>query len=233
MDALANAAFLARPELKRIEQLEKAVTAITKRFGLVLKTSDAATYLHLATVSPETFHLIETQLGHTLRAFETCASEDADPWDDKHFFRISMRGMGLTFPADFLDHVGEEDLIEGYDMNRFQIFRNMRFMEKSSYSLLDMLSYDWPMLFERSSAITQKMISYCDEILWAANKTIRFDIPRHYIRELRSTEKQMMEVDFQALSPLFAGPDRPFGLVGTCRVHLLESSQENDSLGFV
>lgn len=233
MDALAHTAFMARPELKRIAQLEKEITSAANRFGLVLKMSGPGTFLHLTAVSTAAVDAIETQMRHVLETFRICASEGLDPWDDKHFFRLSMRGMGLTYPADFLDHVGDGDLVEGYDMNRFQIFRNMRFMEKSSYSLLDMLSYDWPLLFERSTAITSKMISYCDEILWAANKTIRFDIPRHYIRELRSEEKQMVEVEFQALSPLFAGPNRPFGIVGTCQVRPVDVTSPVDKLGFV
>ena len=43
----------------------------------------------------------------------------------------------------------------------------------------------------------------------------------------------MLEVEFKALSPLFAGPNRPFGIVGTCQVRPLELGAPAEKLSFV
>lgn len=109
----------------------------------------------------------------------------------------------------------------------------MRFMEASNYSLLDILSVDWPQLFDRAAAITEKMITYTDETLWAKNRTITFDVPTHYMRELKTEEHGVFEVNFKHLAPLFSGPNRPFGILGSSQVRPLDVNPILDNVAFL
>jgi hypothetical protein len=214
-------------------KLENELNAMALRFNLKLRASPPDIRAHLAGLSGERLAGISHNLEAVLSVFRICASEDIDPWDDREFFKLSMQALRLSFPSDFPDNVGFGDLIEGYDMNRLQIFRNLRFMELSSYSLMQILAHEWPQLFDRADAITERMISYCDQILWTANRTIAFDIPLHFIRELRSKERQVLEVRFKYLSPLFSGPNQPFGILGTCQVKQVETAKYQDNLALV
>lgn len=187
---------------------------------------------NLRSMSANHFSAVENNLISVLDAFNICSVEDVNPWDDREFFRISMRALKISAPPDSLDHVKSGDLVEGYNLERLQIFRNLQFMEYSNYSLLEILSIEWPLLFERAQAITDKMITFCDETLWSKNKTIAFNVPTHYMRELQTIERQLYEIGFKTISPLFSGPNRPFGILGTCSCRLLQS-EKNDNLAFI
>jgi hypothetical protein len=220
-------------QIEKLLRLERVLVDQVSFFGLRLPLAPAAVGEALKQTSPDHLTLVEKHLISAYDVFRICAAEKIDPWNDREFFVLSMRSLGLTYPSDFLSKISDDDVIEAYDMNRFQVFRNMRFMEKTGYSLLEIMTYEWPLLFDRSTAITNQMINYCDEILWTANKTIAFNIPSHYLRELRSPDEQLFEINFRYLSPLFSGPDKPYGLVGTCKVQVLESTQQKDNLAFV
>jgi hypothetical protein len=148
--------------------------------------------------------------------FELCAQEEVNPWDDLTFLRLSMRHLGLHFADDFTNLIGDEDLIEGYDMHRRQIFRNLRFMETSNYSLLEILSHDWPMLFHREQYVTDALTQQAERDLWSQNKTIRSDAPRHIMREILCEPATAFEVEHKYFVPLYSGPGRPAGVLSVC-----------------
>lgn len=209
--------------------LERQLVAAADKFGLKMKSAPPATYSQLRNSPASLTEYVLKNVKAVLSVFQICSVEQIDPWDDREFFRLSMKGLGLSFPSDFLNCVSEGDVIEGYDFNRKQIFRNMAFMQNSGYSLVEMLANEWPTLFDRASIVTEQMISFCDDILWKANKTIPFNIPIHYVRERESAERLLWEISFRYLSPLFSGPNKPFGILGTFRLRAVESS-ENESL---
>lgn len=218
----------------KLLSMEKTLIESAARLNLTLKRSSLPTlFEHLKTLSPIAVTAILENMSTLHGIFEYCYNEDVDAWDDRQFFALSMRAMGLTAPPDFMDYVGKEDIVEGYNMNRLQVFRNMRFMETSSYSLLEILSYEWPLLFDRPSVITDQIIGYCDEILWAANKTISLEVPEHFIREIRSRERRVCVVNFKYLAPIFAGPNKPYGMLGTCSARVVEIEQRADNISFV
>jgi hypothetical protein len=197
-----------------------------------MRKTPAYRHKALHQISPQLFKLIEENMSSVLDVFTTCTTENINPWDDQEFFRLSMRALGVSFPADCMRYMSSGDIIEGYNRDRLQIFRNLRFIECSNYSLLEILSTEWPLLFERSAAITNQMITYCDETLWSKNRTIAFNIPKHYVRELQTAEHQVYEIGFKTISPLFSGPDRPLGILANCNCLLLESKRY-DNLAFI
>ena len=212
--------------------LENDLVKATVPFGLKMKRTKAHHIEALMRLSLAKYLEIENHMASLLDVFATCTTEGIDPWDDREFFRLSMRALQLSYPTDCLDHVRSGDLVEGYNMERLQIFRNLRFLEYSNYSLLEILSIEWPLLFERAQVITEKMITFCDETLWSKNRTIPFNVPTHYMRELQTIERQLYEIKFKTISPLFSGPDRPFGLLGICRCRLLDVEQSSN-LAFI
>ncbi len=210
------------PSVEKVLSEERKLIELGGYFGLTPKWSNPNVATHLATQPEAMIAAIHSNIATLVNNLLHCQKQDIDPWDDREFFKLSMHSLGLSYPSDFLDKIGPGELIEGYDMNRFQIFRNMRFMEMINYSLVEVLTYEWPYLYDRASAITDKMIGYCDEILWVCNKTIPFDIPTHQIRESRSRQQQYFEISFSQLAPLFSGPNMPAGILGSFRAKALE-----------
>lgn len=178
------------------------------------------------------FGAMEENMTSLLDVLTVCSLEQIDPWDDREFFRLSMRSLRLSYPSDCIQNFVSGDLVEVYDMNRLQVFRNMQFMEYSNYSLIEILSIEWPKLFDRAAVITEKMIQFCDDTLWLKNQTIPFNIPAHYMRELQTDERQTYEIRFRYISPIFSGPNQPFGILGTCACRLI-SSTGKDNVAFI
>ena len=166
----------------------------------------------------------------------TLAQESGvDPWSDREFLALSMRYAKLSFPKEFYDCMSPSLIVEGYDMFRRQTFRNLVFMEVSSYSLLEVTTHEWPMLFHRDQAITEMIIKQAEVNMWKENKVIQSEIPRHYIRELLSEKPQVFEVQQKQFAPLFAGPDQPGGILVISYGKLLGTDQHVDrqALSFI
>lgn len=178
------------------------------------------------------FSAMEENMASLLDVLTVCSTEQIDPWDDREFFRLSMRSLRLSYPSDCTQNFVSGDLVEIYDLNRLQVFRNMQFMEYSNYSLIEILSIEWPKLFDRAAAITERMIQFCDQTLWAKNQTIPFNIPPHYMRELQTDQRQTYEIRFRYISPIFSGPNQPFGILGTCACRLI-SAPTKDNVSFI
>lgn len=212
--------------------LENDLEKAGARHGLQMKRTKPHHLEALMKLTPNKYLVIENHMVSLLDVFAICTKEGVDPWDDREFFRLCMRALHLSYPTDCLDHIQSGELLEGYNLDRLQIFRNLRFMEYSNYSLLEILSIEWPLLFERAQIITDKMITFCDETLWSKNRTIPFNVPVHYMRELQTVERQLYEIRFKTISPLFSGPNSPFGLLGICHCRLLDS-EKSQNLAFI
>lgn len=221
-----------KSKVETLFQIENDLVRAAAPHGLEMKRTKLQFRNLLSTISPDRLHAVESNMVSVLDVLTVCTNEEIDPWNDHEFFRLSMRSLQLSSPKDCLDNVKSGDLIEGYDLNRMQVFRNLQFMEYSNYSLIEILAFEWPMLFERSQAITEKMITFCDETLWSKNQTIPFNVPTHYMRELQTEHRQLYEIRFKNISPLFSGPDKPFGILGTCDCKLLKADP-NDNLAFI
>lgn len=176
---------------------------------------------------------IAGSLRNMIYALGVCEEKDINPWDEREFFHISMQAMGISYPLDMLKKVEKEDLIEAYDADRLQIFRNLRFMETSAYSLIEVSSQSWPELFKRSSAITEAMISWSDEKLWERNSVVPFTIPEHYIKEYMASSPQVIHIQFKYMAPLFQGPNRPYGFACSCRAQIVDAHSRDSKLDFI
>lgn len=168
-------------------------------------------------------------------ALGMAAETGTDPWDDTAFLVLTMRHLGLKFPNGFLDVLRPNHVVEAYDMHRRQIFRNLYFMEISNYSLLDVLSHDWPMLFHRDNEVTDVIIRQAEQDMWSMNCVIRAEVPVHYIRELLSENPQICEVQQQYFAPLFSGPNQPGGglVISAARPIGADKSVDRENLAFI
>lgn len=222
-----------RSTAETLLKLESELVKIASGFHLSLKETSSQNIPFLNEIEPIRFHTICHNLENLKKIFFTCESTQTDPWDDQKFLSLSMKALGLSFPQDFLTGSTTEDLVEGYDLDRFQVFRNMRFMETSMYSLVEIQSYEWPALFDRASLITNQIIKYCDQILWDNNKTLPVDIAEHYIKEMRTEDQQILAVKFKNICPTFAGPNRPYGFLISCNARIVEANAKDSNLSFV
>jgi hypothetical protein len=163
----------------------------------------------------------------TTRLFERIAAEalvdQVDLWNTSNLMKLTFRELKLQYSQDFLSTIELDDVVDGYDLNNHQIFRNLRFMEICSYDLHDVLSFDWPILFERSQVVTNQIMECVTEVI-ETGRTVSMDhIPAHYMKEHRSTDRQLFRVKFRHMGPIFAGVGRPAGFLASSKAELIET----------
>lgn len=216
-------------KLLQIEsRLGEQLTAVGGRFV----ESPARIRARLETMTDSELSAIYENLANYANILELASEKGIDPRDDAALLSLAMRKMKLKFPSDFLDILRPDEVVEAYDMNRRQIFRNLHFMEMTNYSLLEVLSYDWPMLFHRDSKITEIIIRQAEQDMWAGNYVVRADVPVHYLRELLCEKPQICEAQQLYFAPLFAGPNRPGGILSICAGRRL-GPVDRENLSFI
>lgn len=73
-----------------------------------------------------------------------------------------LRLLDFIFPSDLFDYITSDHLVEVYDFNNIQIFRNLKFFDMTSYCLEELLCRPWIELFSRED---QSQIAKITEIL--------------------------------------------------------------------
>lgn len=116
-----------------------------------------------------------------------------------------LKHFGLVPCSDLFSRIGEQDLVEIFDRDHFQIFRNFRFFEFCSYTIEDILCRPWVELFIRDdSSAGEQLIQIAMHMSSGnARETVATNIRPHTIREIKSVFCHEIEIDVKYVSPLF------------------------------
>lgn len=171
-------------------------------------------------------------LQHFQAALVICEETNESPWDHHNFLRVSLQQMGMHCPDDFLSTFEHDDLIEGYDLNNIQIFRNLKYMQVCGYSLEDVLTHSWPELYERSSRITDELLGNIRGV-FESGQTTALKISTHYMKERISKNRQVSEVTFRYMAPIFSRPGVPVGVLVSSRARIVDEAPLRHELRFL
>lgn len=106
-------------------------------------------------------------------------------------------------PDDFLSTLREGDIIEFYNASGFQLYHNLEWLRLTSYSLLDVVVYTFPELFERPTSVIgdiwKEALRPFSEFPPRASRMM---VPIHTLRERLSAESRCFVVEFRYIAPL-------------------------------
>jgi len=123
--------------------------------------------------------------------------------DRKLLWRIFSK-MGWVPPPELFDELGESDVIEVYDRNLIQIYRNTRFLELCSYPLDCIFSSQFPELFVRDKSINDEVMTVTASILANQHKSVvRLSGHPHIVTESKSDESKAFLVVNGIAAPIF------------------------------
>lgn len=108
------------------------------------------------------------------------------------------------FPTDdILSKIKDNHIVEIYNSQNIQIFRNLSFFKVCSYSLDEILCIPWWKLYHREDKISQEIFKFGSQVLSGEiNHSVCPEIPTHILTEIASTSNYKMEVDIDFLSSL-------------------------------
>lgn len=123
---------------------------------------------------------------------------------------LAIKSLGLTPSSDLFHYIEEDSVIEIYNAENIQIFRNLKFFEFCSYTLDDIFCRPWPSLYRRVEALTEEILTLKDRI-YAENrlKTYKVDhIPPHEVQEVDSAFRYKIKTEGKYVSTLFDSSKR-------------------------
>lgn len=124
--------------------------------------------------------------------------------DSPTFTWRALQKLGLTPPSELFSQITNEDVVEVYSDENRQLFRNFNFFEVCSYSLEELHSIEWWNLFQHEGAGTQKIYESTQKVLRGEIKSSFVPgIESHYVREVSSEDRLLMEYNIRLVSPLF------------------------------
>ncbi|HRK08323.1 MAG TPA: hypothetical protein PLZ57_11185 [Pseudobdellovibrionaceae bacterium] len=133
----------------------------------------------------------------------------------------TLAAFDMRPPSNLFELLGEHEVVEIYDTQMRQIFRNLRFFEVSSYSIEELLHIPLPQLFERSEASTQVLMSEIGAIFSGAQATGKMSAAgKSRAREAQSRRHLQGEIEQRVMSPIFDRQGRVAAVLGSVRLEL-------------
>lgn len=216
--------------IKRISALADVINS--QGYSIKAYSTSALNKLH--TLSEETIHSKIREIEANIILIEnsvTSISEARNRYTIKNLLNI----MKLKAPADFVSSITDEDIVEIYSPESIQMFRNLKFYETTSYTLADLLLYEWHELYSRPTKIYETLAEYGAYCATKAKKdeVISMDhVPTHIIKEIKSTPINLLEVKFGKIAPVFASTGEHAGLIVTCRAKSM-LSYDQEGIDFI
>jgi hypothetical protein len=114
-----------------------------------------------------------------------------------------MQKMGLKAKFDIFEHIGPTDIVEIYNHQNVQVYRNLFFFQICSYSFDELLSIPWWQLYRRSDEISQLIFANGSAIFRRdILEPIVPEIPEHLLEEIASEERLKMNLQIKLMAPL-------------------------------
>lgn len=88
---------------------------------------------------------------------------------------------------DFWKVLTEDHLIELYNQDMIQIYRSVNFLDLSSYSILDLMTNEWYVLWDRPKVVTDRLLKIAERFSSTYVAVQEFPIERHLLREVLDT----------------------------------------------
>lgn len=133
-------------------------------------------------------------------------SEYKEIYSEKDLLKVCARNLEVEFHSDIYTKITNEDIIEVYDRDLVQIYRNLGFFDLCSYSLLDLLSYEFYTLYERSLQVNSLMIEAGKQLIdraYSLEPVSLRHISKHLMREKFSDKKISFMIEFKEMYPVY------------------------------
>lgn len=193
----------------KIVQLLQEIQKVSKVFNIAMTTHTDESLEAFLQLEPHLQTSIESRLEGTLNIFLEVAHEgvlDCTRETQVRCVKKAIWKYGLFAKGEWEHLVEATDVIEMYDFNNTQIYRNLEFLRVCSFDLLKVMTSEWWMLWDRS----EKVID--DLRLWVSNVhkatgPIEVHIPEHLMRE-KGGERRAFMTRFKWFIPLWR-PGQP------------------------
>lgn len=199
------------PNRARAEkQLEQQFTTVATSLSLLLQNEGLKTKAFMGELSYFK-QLTESEKHVALEKlnfyYELCLEhvvENCSLRDSKRFTWRALVKLGLSPNSDLLERLEDGDIVEIYDSQQVQLFRNLEFFDFCSYTLEELFCLEWWRLFKRDEAISNTILRLVNEIYQRKHPNgVSDPFPPHLVVESLSRDKFNVDFYMKQISPLY------------------------------
>jgi hypothetical protein len=106
----------------------------------------------------------------------------------------ALSTLGFVPPSDIFSKIGNDDVVEIYDLQNIQLWRNFNFLKICSYTIEEMYSVDWPSRYSRDPAMNSECIAKVTSLLTGETPDVYYaGIREHVLEETLSAERLVLQ----------------------------------------
>lgn len=229
-------------ELRVLADLQK-LAQIVRVQGVACRAYSPKSVDRFLALPEDKKELLASQLQGVISLIVTCSEVviPADEHPEKIFVEHAVKFNNLELrDKDFWNKLQKDDVIEVYSSENIQLFRTFNFFKISSYSLLDLLTLEWFLLWERPSFVLNGLIQAATEMMQGQMKTAtQLNSSRHILKEIYNDDTvgfkcSSVLVDPGLACPLYEpGSDQVKGFLFTLRGKVMGYDSEVDQIAMI
>jgi len=145
-------------------------------------------------LSPKKQSEILDQLKVFLRTIEAVVSSGDRLDNHERSLWHALMTLGLVPPSDWFSKLSAGDVLEIYDLQNIQLWRNFNFMKICSYTLEEMYSIDWPNRYIRPSEKNHEILDAIRIVTTDTGTDVYFgEVREHILEETSSSDRLILE----------------------------------------
>ena len=189
----------------------RTLATIGESYGVLIRTYHSEELPYFSKLSSIDQETAVTRLSQYVSICQDVVAGGGSLRSSRTFVWRALKEMGLLPDSDLFTRIEEDEIIEIYNLDHIQIFRNLPFFEYCSYTLEDLYARPWHQLFLRDEpGITQKIISIVTESAARVNrKMVVTHLGQQVTREVNSAGLFALDLTVKSLGVLFDSDDRP------------------------
>lgn len=203
MQAVENLNTTHNNRAETFSKLTQQVHVCLKKENINIQASHSGAYEHFKKLGDDIQSQQIALLEQYVEVCEDLQKEGESLCNSPLFVWKMLQKMGLKANFDIFEHIGPTDIIEIYNYQNVQVYRNLFFFQICSYSFDELLSIPWWQLFRRDDQVSQLIFANGSAIFRKdINEWIAPEIPEHLLEEIASTEMLKMNVKIKLMAPL-------------------------------
>lgn len=219
--------------LREIETFLRAIHP----YGQNLKTHTPRALEHFMSKPPE----VQAAIYGGFRVYAGLIGSilDEDPrvvFNEVQMLRKVSARLRFVISEDVFDSLTDDMIVEIYDQDFRQIYRSLKFMDLCNYSLLDLLTFEFFELYERSASVNEnlfKVAHHLKDTQPSAGVDLSENVPRHVLRERFSEKRDMFNIEFKSMFPIYRWPKESAGVLTTMKAERCSVEPEAGTVSFL
>lgn len=120
--------------------------------------------------------------------------------------KCALNQFGLRAASDnVFDVISLDDVIELYNIQGVQLYRNMKFFKVCSYNLLDLSVHSWEKLYDKPSSVVDATLKVIERLFASEGQVVPYSIDTYLQKEKSDFVKSLktLEVTPRYIVPLY------------------------------